>query len=124
MKNLAIFSLLGLIAFALVGCGGGMSTDDFKSVWKTAIDGYYKDLEANKGDASKTKDIQKRLDEAAKAKGAKDWTDLCTKVSTGDTDGYKKVTEEMTKYSTDAAKKFTEKMTKAATDKAKEGEKK
>jgi len=106
MKKLVAFSVLGLFALTLVGCGGGMSTDDFKAVWKTAIDGYAKDVAEKKKDP---KGLDVRLDEAAKAKGAKDWADLCTKVATSDPDGYKKVTEEMGKYSTDEITKATKK---------------
>jgi hypothetical protein len=120
MKRLVAFAMVLGFSAALVGCGGGISPDDFKAVWKTAIDGYYKDLEGAKGDASKVDDIAKRLDKAAAEKGAKDWNDLCQKAAQADPDGYKKVTEEMTKYSTDAATEYSKKATEAATKAAEE----
>jgi hypothetical protein len=102
MKNIITLTVLGLFAITLMGCPGGMSTEDFKGAWKSAIDGYYKDVKDGK-DMSKVDDLAKRLDAAAKEKKAKDWADLCIQVAKADQDGYAKVVKEMGEYMTKVA---------------------
>jgi hypothetical protein len=80
------------------------------NVWKTAIDGYYKDIKYSK-DISMVDDIRKRSDKGAKELGVEDWVDLCIKVATSDPDGYKKVVEEISKYLQKQEEEYAVRMT-------------
>ena len=109
-----------LFATALIGCGGGISKEDAKKMYTSAVDKWAKEYEKAE-DKGKVKGFDKYLDEESKANGADNWADYCTKAaqSMGATEWGKFVTE-----LGEIHKKRMDELTKAMTKKAEDDAKK
>jgi hypothetical protein len=81
------------------------------------LDGYYEDVGKTE-DMSSVEDIQKRLDRLSKARGARDWTDLVTRVAQQNPEGFRELCDEMTEYTKKKGEEFSERLKKKFEEKA------